>query len=826
MSEKSQPHSNSHSHHSHTPQEGQKKNQQNQGCKDPVCGMSVDPAKAAASMEHCGVQYHFCSSSCLGKFIQAPENYGAPAYEEEGDAEIDPVCGMSVHDKALSHNWDGKDYYFCNSSCATKFSTNPGHYLEGGAIESMAPQASNHTYTCPMHPEVQSDGPGDCPDCGMPLEPAGVSDDDGQSEIDYLADRLRWTALFALPVFLLAMSHMLFMHQAMLGGNLLVNFWLQMLLTTPVVFWSGRPFIEKAWASVRNRSLNMFSLLGLGIAIPYAYSLGALIAMTMGRADNTMLYFESSAIISLLAWVGQFLEAKARQRSTSALRDLLALAPAEATVVFPDGSQRKVAARDIAPGAKVRVVPGERIPVDGKVLSGASSVDESMLTGESLPVAKQTGDEVSTGSLNGEGSLLVEVSHTGASTRLAQIAEMVAHAQRSRVPIQTVADKISAVFVPVVLLIALGTAVFWGTRGDISFALTAATAVLVVACPCALGLATPMSIIVAGGRAAKAGLLFKEAKALERMAAVDAVVLDKTGTITTGKLKVTGMDAESHIDADTVLQLAAAVEKHSEHPLARAVVAAAPPDIAEAAQFKAEPGLGAQGLVGDKTVIVGNAAYLESLGVRVAAADTSRIAVYVAVSGQYAGRIYFEDSLRDDAAASVAKLKELGIKVFLASGDREAVVAATASSCGISEHKSAMLPGDKLNYIRELKARGLKVAMAGDGVNDAPALAEADVGIAMGSGTDIAMHTADIILSSGDVVGLVKAVVLSRAMLTNIKQNLFLAFAYNFITIPLAAGLLLPLAGVLMNPIAAAALMSVSSVSVIVNALRLRRLAL
>jgi Cu+-exporting ATPase len=809
-------------------------------CTCPVCKTLFEPAQAKARTTHRGEQYLLCRTECLLVFLESPDQYcesGAGA--QEPYEAIDPVCGMTVDisSAVATYNWRGTNYYFCCQSCATKFSTNPQRFLvEGVPAEEMTATASG--YICPMCPDVFSPVPAACPSCGMALEPAGVSSEDGQDEVDQMQERLLRTAFFAVPVIFLSMSHMLGMRAMTgnMGNEHLVNCWLQLALATPVVAWSARPFLEKGMASIRNRRLNMFTLLSLGISIPYLYSVLSLVNVTfinqVGAQDH-MVYFESSALITLLAWVGQILEAKARQRSTSALRDLLSLAPPEATVVFPDEREERIAVRNIAIGAKVRIAPGERIPVDGSILEGETYVDESMLTGEALPVEKGKAARVSAGTVNGTGSILVTVECSSSNTLLAQITELVSQAQRSRVPVQELVDKVAAVFVPAVIVVSAVTLVAWLVAGGTFLAaLTAATSVLVVACPCALGLATPMSIIVASGRAAKSGVLFKEASALQALSRVDVMIFDKTGTITTGKPEVQAVYPANGFDSDQLLATAAAVDCFSEHPLARAITEACRQrsiSVQGGVGFRSDTGFGASASVASKTVLVGSERFLKAAGVNDLGLPNdgdSRTSVFVAIDGRFAGRIAFVDRPRENAAECINRLGKLGLRLILASGDTKLAVASVAAAAGIEEYRAEMLPADKQRLVTDLQGQGLSVAVVGDGINDAPALAQANVGIAIGSGTDIAMHTAKIVLLNGDISGTYRAVLLSRAMMTNIKQNLLLAFAYNLITIPLAAGLMVSLTGLVLDPMIAAAFMAMSSFGVIANALRLRTLAL
>lgn len=846
--------------------------------RDPVCGMTVNPAAAKGTHTWGGKTYFFCSRGCAETFVLDPPKHlgpqagGAccggsskgvlpvirPATElKEGrsccegmtevdvtipQAETDPVCGMKVDPTTASATrvWEGKTYHFCHEGCARKFATNPASYLapgtQGRAEPALESADEADTYTCPMHPEILADGPGDCPDCGMPLEPTLPGADDGSEEIGETADRVRWSALFTIPLVLVSLTHMLGMSRmsGVAHGDFshLASCWLQWVLATPVVLWVARPFFQKGWASVQNRSLNMFTLLSLGIAIPYVYSLVSLVVVTVLARQATpdhMVYFESSAVIATLAWLGQWLETRARVRSASAVRGLIALAPSEATVLMPDGTEALVSVTDIAPHAKVRVRPGEHIAVDGRVTHGTSSVDESMLTGEPIPAAKGPGSHVSAGTINGNGSLVIDAEHVGSETLLSRIVSLVSQGQRSRVPVQRLVDRVASIFVPFVVTVAAGTFGTWlANGGTLLQALSASVAVLVVACPCALGLATPMSIIVAAGRAARAGVLFKEARSLQLLSGIDTLVIDKTGTLTFGKPRMVYATTAGRFGTAELLALANSVEAQSEHPLATAVMAACAErglSLPACVEFESTPGLGVQGLVTGHAVAVGSKAYLEILGV-----DTDEFepgtngvtSVFVAVDGEYGGRLDFADEIRPSSATAVEALRDSGVRVVMASGDSHGAAEWVGAALGIAEVHAGMLPADKADLVRRLRGEGARVAMAGDGINDAPALACADLGIALASGTDIAVHAADIVLINSDVSGIVRARKVSRAMVHNIVQNLVLAFGYNLLAIPAAAGLLYPVIGLVIDPMVAAAAMSVSSLLVIANALRLR----
>jgi Cu+-exporting ATPase len=711
---------------------------------------------------------------------------------------IDPICGMTV-DEATA-KWtstiDGETFYFCSPGCKAKFEAQLAAAPKPAAT---APSASE--YTCPMHPEIVRDGPGSCPICGMALEPRVASlEDKPNEELRDMQRRFVVSAVLTAPVIVLGM-----MERAP---------WLQFALATPVVLWGGWPFFVRGWASLVTRRLNMFTLIAMGTGVAYAYSVAALI---LRRHD---LYFEPAAVITTLVLLGQVLELRARERTGDAIRALLGLAPKTARVVFDDGTEADVDVANIHPGMKLRVRPGERVPVDGVVVDGHAAVDESMITGEPIPVEKANGARVTGGTVSTTGSIVMRAERVGADTLLAQIVRMVADAQRSRAPIQRLADVVSAWFVPLVIGVALLTFAIW-FRFGVQHALVNAVAVLIIACPCALGLATPMSVMVATGKGATAGILIKNAEALELLAGVDTVVVDKTGTLTEGKPKVVGIETMNGFDAQRVLGMVAGVERASEHPLAAAIVAAAEERrvaIGRAEDVKTIAGKGVTGMVGGYEIAAGNRALVGDFA--------NGEGIFVTVDGKPAARIRVADPIKATTADALRALHAHGIRVAMVTGDARATAQAVAKELGIDDVEAEVLPADKEAIVRRLQSDGHKVAMAGDGVNDAPALSRADVGIAMGTGTDVAIESADVTLVKGDLRGIVRARALSEAMMRNIRQNLFFAFIYNVLGVPIAAGLLYPFFGLLFSPMLASAAMTFSSVTVIANALRLRRVRL
>ncbi|MEW6629223.1 MAG: heavy metal translocating P-type ATPase [Pseudomonadota bacterium] len=757
---------------------------------------------------------------------------------------IDPVCGMTVDPAVPSHHaiHAGHSYHFCSASCRSKFVADPERYLKLKAtLPEILPEGV--VWTCPMHPEIRQDHPGPCPICGMALEPETITMDAGPSAELIDMTRRFWIALaLTIPVFFLEMGGHLVpaIHRAVPA---VASAWVQFALATPVVLWAGWPFFTRGWASLRTRNLNMFTLIAMGTGVAWAYSIVATAAPGIfpsafrGMGGTVAVYFEAAAVITVLVLLGQVLELRARERTSGAIKALLNLAPKMARRIAQDGSEEEVPLDLVAVGDRLRVRPGEKVPVDGTVCDGRSSLDESMVTGESMPVTKALGDKVIGGTLNQSGALVIEAENVGRDTMLARIVQMVADAQRSRAPIQRLADQVAGWFVPTVLAISVLAFAIWGVWGPeprLAHGLIAAVAVLIIACPCALGLATPMSIMVGVGRGAGLGVLIKNAEALERLEKVDTLVIDKTGTLTEGKPSVTRIVPAANHDPNELLRLAAAVEQASEHPLARAIVASAEAQdvrIPAVSDFVSPTGKGAQGIVEGKRILLGNARFLKGEGVDVAPlmdeAETLRsdgaTGIFMAIDGEVAGAFGIADPVKATTAEALTLLRAEGIAVVMLTGDNRTTAEAVARNLGIEKVEAEVFPDQKSEVVERLKREGRIVAMAGDGVNDAPALAAADVGIAMGSGTDVAIESAGVTLLKGDLTGIVRARRLSEATMANIRQNLFFAFVYNAAGVPIAAGLLYPFFGILLSPIIAAAAMALSSVSVVSNALRLNR---
>jgi P-type Cu+ transporter len=767
--------------------------------------------------------------------------------EKRAEAHIatDPVCGMMVdpHAGKPTQQFRGHTYYFCSDGCRIKFTKDPERYLDSKGEPEPLPQGT--LWTCPMHPQIVQEGPGPCPICGMALEPMGAlpEDTDNPELIDFT--RRLWVAA-PLAFALLALD----MGAHVFGIDLLpflspeAQQWLKLALAIPAVLWAGWPFFVRGVQSIRSGWLNMFTLIALGTGAAFLYSVLAVVTPTLfppSMADAHGLiptYFEAAAVIVALVLLGQVLELRAREKTGGAIRALLDLAPKTALRVLNDDKTETVPLTSVKVGDVLRVRPGDKVPIDGTVIEGRSAVDESMLTGEPIPVEKTAGDRVTGGTLNGRGSFDLRVDRTGAETTLAQVVEMVASAQRSRAPIQALADTVSGYFVPAVILVAVLAFVAWyvfGPAPQLAHALVAAVTVLIIACPCALGLATPISIMVATGRGAQSGVLVRNAAALERLAAVNTLVVDKTGTLTEGKPALTGVEAASGVEPDEVLRLAASLEAGSEHPLAAAILRGAEErglKSAKVADFEAVTGQGVKARIDGSVAALGNARLMQSLGIDIAAlaeaAEARRkqgeTVMFLGVDGKLAGIVAVADPIKSTASEAITKLHALGLKIIMATGDNETTAKSVASRLGIDQVTAGMRPEDKLTLIDELQAKGRVVAMAGDGVNDAPALAKADVGIAMGTGADVAMESAGLTLLKGDLRGVVRGVKLARATMRNIKQNLFFAFVYNALGVPVAAGVLYPAFGILLSPIIAAAAMSFSSVSVVGNALRLRNI--
>ncbi len=765
----------------------------------------------------------------------------------------DPVCGMMVDPASAvgKHEHRGKTYYFCNPRCLEKFRAEPEKYLAPSPVSLGGPTApASAIYTCPMHLEIVRDRPGACPLCGMALEPRTVTlEEEENPELIDMRRRFWVSVALTAPVFFLAMSDLIPGQPVQHALSPALIHWIQLALATPVVLWGGRPFFERGWASVANRSPNMFTLIAIGTGTAYAYSLVATLAPGIfpdsfrGHGGAVAVYYEAAAVITTLVLLGQVLELQARSQTSSALRALLGLAPKTARRLNSDGSEADVPLEHVQPGDRLRVRPGEKVPVDGEVLEGASSVDESMVTGEPIPVEKAAGSRLIGGTVNGTGSLVMRAERVGADTLLAQIVRLVAEAQRSRAPIQRLADRVSAYFVPTVIAIAVLTFIVWGIWGPeprLAYALVNAVAVLIIACPCALGLATPMSIMVGTGRGATAGVLIRNAEALEVLEKVDTLIVDKTGTLTQGKPELGSVVTASGFSESELVRLAASLEAASEHPLAAAIVAAAQGNglkLARVEEFRSLSGKGVVGLVEGRRVALGNRALFSELKVSLgnlpeqaeALRRDGQTAVFVAVDGKPAGVLGVADPIKPSTPEAIRLLHADGVRIVMVTGDSRTTAEAVARRLGIDEVIAEVLPEQKNEIVKRLQSEGRVVAMAGDGVNDAPALAQAQVGIAMGTGTDVAMEAAGVTLVKGDLRGIARARRLSRATMRNIRQNLFLAFLYNSAAIPVAAGFLYPLVGLapsLYMPMIAAAAMTFSSVSVIGNALRLRSVAL
>ena len=767
------------------------------------------------------------------------------SHEPQSQGVKDPVCGMTVdpHTAKHRHVHNGQPYYFCGARCREKFAADPAKYLDPQVREA-APVPADTIYTCPMHPEIRQVGPGSCPICGMALEPEMVTADAGPNpELADMSRRL-WIGLaLTVPVFALEMGgHLLDLHRWI--GQQTSN-WVQLLVATPVVLRAGWPFFERGWASLRTRNLNMFTLIAMGTGVAWVYSIvgtlmpGLFPAAMRGHDGSVAVYFEAAAVITVLVLVGQVLELKAREQTSGAIRALLDLSPKLARRIKPDGTDEDVGLDQVVVGDRLRVRPGERVPVDGAIVEGRSAIDEAMVTGESMPVTKGVGEKVVGGTMNQSGAFVMRADKVGRDTVLAQIVQMVAQAQRSRAPIQRLADQVSGVFVPAVILAALlafAAWSLWGPEPRFTYGLIAAVSVLIIACPCALGLATPMSIMVGVGRGAQSGVLIKNAEALERLEKVDTLVVDKTGTLTEGRPSLVAIKTAAGVEEAELLRLTASLERSSEHPLAAAIVRAAQErglQLAVVDNFDQPVGKGVVGSVEGRQLVIGNQRIMADSGIDTDAlagsADALRrdgaTAIFVAIDGKAAGVMAIADRVKASTPAAIAALQSVGVRVVMLTGDNATTAQAVARRLGIADVEAEVLPEDKARVVARLRQHGV-VAMAGDGVNDAPALAAADVGIAMGTGTDVAMQSAGVTLLKGDLGGIVRARRLSAATMANIRQNLFFAFVYNAAGVPIAAGVLYPLLGVTLSPIIAAAAMALSSVSVIANALRLNRVKL
>jgi Cu+-exporting ATPase len=820
---------------------------------DPVCGMTVDPASTPHHATHDGKEFHFCSASCREKFIAEPAKYiESPRPDAAGShscgahtrdtatAEVtDPVCGMKVDPAKTPHHAThaDHDYHFCSARCREKFIADPKRYLEPAAMPALAVPAGT-IYTCPMHPETRREGPGTCPICGMALEPEMPTlEDEENPELRDFSHRFWWTLPLTLIVLVLAMlGHRITFLSAEMRT------WIELVLSAPVVLWAGWPFFERCAQSVRNRSPNMWTLIGIGVGAAFGYSVIATVAPDVFPASfrehgRVGVYFEAAAVIVSLTLLGQLLELRARSKTSAAITALLGLAPKTARRISDTDVEEDIPLEHVHAGDRLRVRPGEKVPVDGTVVEGRSSVDESMLTGEPIPVEKGVGAKVIGATLNGTGALVIRADQVGSATVLSQIVQLVAQAQRSRAPMQRMADQVAFWFVLAVLAVAAITFVAWGVFGpepSWTYAVLNAVSVLIIACPCALGLATPMSIMVATGRAARAGVLFRDAEAIEQLRRIDTLVVDKTGTLTEGRPAFREVIAAQGFAPDEVLRLAASLEQGSEHPLAEATVAEArrrnlPIGIVE--DFDSITGRGVRGRIDGRALLLGNPTLAAENGADIAsiaaAADPLRgqgaSVMFLVVDGVLAGAVAVADPVKATTPDALAALRAEGMRIVMASGDAQATAVAVGRALGIDEVHGDVRPADKVALVQRLKQEGRRVAMAGDGINDAPALAAADVGIAMGTGTDVAMSSAQVTLLKGDLRRILAARRISEATVANMKQNLGFAFLYNALGVPIAAGVLYPVSGLLLSPMLAALAMSLSSVSVVANALRLGR---
>ncbi len=812
--------------------------------RDPVCGMGVDPATTAHRAEHGGTVYYFCGAGCVDRFRKDPQQVLEKVFARDSASSC---CGSgsTKQRETTSNPTTAVSKYICPMCPGVESDVPDACPKCGMGLESAAPLSKRKVqYTCPMHPEIVQEEPGACPKCGMALEPMTVSAAESNPELVDMTRRFWVGTGLVVPILILAMGGYL----PVLGPLLErlvpheVSIWLELLLATPVVLWAGWPFFQRGWKSVTTWNLNMFTLIAIGVGAAYAYSLVATIAPGVfpdairDASGRIGVYFEVAAVIVVLVLLGQVLELRARERTGGAIRALLDLAPQTARRLGESGEEDEIPLDQVDKGDRLRVRPGDKIPVDGKVIEGRSAVDESMVTGESMPIEKTADDKVIGGTVNGTGSFIMRAERIGTETMLAQIVQMVAAAQRSRAPIQRLADVVSGYFVPAVVAVAAASFVAWGLWGPppaMAHGLVAAVAVLIIACPCALGLATPMSIQVGIGRGAQAGVLIKNAEALERLEKVDTLVIDKTGTLTEGKPRVVSIESGNSVSEDELLRLAASLENSSEHPLAAAIVAAAKErglKLAPAGDFDAPTGKGVKGTVDGQRIALGNHRLLEDLGVEsgpyAAMAENLRrdgqTVMFVVAGDAVAGLIGVADPIKATTSKAIQDLRADGLRIVMLTGDNRTTAEAVARKLGIDEIEAEVLPQEKGEIVKKYKAEGRVVAMAGDGVNDAPALAEADVGIAMGTGTGVAIQSAGVTLIKGDLAGIVRARHLSRAVMRNIRQNLFLAFIYNTLGVPVAAGVLYPIFGLLLSPIIAAAAMSLSSLSVVGNALRLR----